>query len=445
MRKMRSMALLRGELGFLPAVAIFRLLGERAFTGALEVRKGAAEKRLWIREGAVVQATSTDPREFIGQILIYGGHLSEEAFEAAFQAQAAKPVPLGELLIQLESVPEAAVRDALNFKNRETGIELCAWREGEFQALNTPLPLGSQRVEAAPIPLLELAEAARERASAWARIRKLLPSGATRLAFRAGRRAPAAASGSVEDRIFSLLTEPRSIDELQLFLHATRFHLYAKLHSLVGDGVIQIEPTPQALRADGGSLAAAGALLTAKEPAAAAKPAPKAKVLPKEEESPLTPPPLPLRSVRERPAPPPPSLGAAELVERSRAALAKDAPELAVELARKALQVEASNEVVEALREAEAQLLLRLRAELVGKDLRPEAIVDRERLRDLPLTPPARYLLTRMNGSREIGAIVRIAPMRELDALEVIKRLLRDGLIRASGGAAPAGKQPPKG
>jgi len=399
----------------MPSMDLFRYLGKKRFTGSLVVRREAAEKRLFVREGNAVQASSTDPREFVGQILIYGGHLGEEEFEEAFQQQLATSVPLGKILVQLKKVPAPVVRDALEFKIRETGIELCSWREGEFRVSSGEADV--QEVDGSeirPIPLQDLAEAAKVRAAAWERIRAVLPSGATRLGLG---QAAGQAKDPVDRRIFSLLDEPRSIDELLLLLHATKFQLYSRLHGLVNDGRLRIEGSARKAQPE------APGPVTREGVAEASRAAP---------------PPLPPRQPAASGGPPPagrePTTGAPadpdELIARARAALAKDAPDLAVELARKALQLDASREVVAALREAETQLLRTLRAELVGRDLKPEVLIERHRLRELPLTPPARYLLTRMNGEREIGAIVRVAPMREVDALEVIRLLLRDGLIR---------------
>ncbi|HEY0838736.1 MAG TPA: hypothetical protein VGD74_00980, partial [Vulgatibacter sp.] len=117
-------------------------------------------------------------------------------------------------------------------------------------------------------------------------------------------------------------------------------------------------------------------------------------------------------------------------LEAARKALRAGAIEEAVEAARKALGVDASPEAVATLREAEAVLLEKLRAALVATPTKPRAAVELSKLRELPISPPARYLLTRMNGERELASILRVAPMREIDALEIVQRMMRDGWIR---------------
>ncbi len=367
---MPPMAELRGDLSFMPCADLFRYLGNRAFSGKVSVRRGEREKDLLIQEGKAVQAGSSDPREYVGQILISGGHLDEDAFERAYQTQLSTLEPLGKVLVSSGGVPEELVRQALEFKIRETGIDLCSWTEGVFQVNRGPVRPDAAGITVRPVALAMIADAADERRKAWETIRKRLPSGETRLVAVSRDEAPRA-KGAAEAKILSLLSEPRSVDELGLFLHATEFQLYAKLHGLLGRGAIRLE--------------------TSRGAAAA-------------------PPPLPPR--------------------KDSARSSTTSPARAVALAREALQADASSEAVAALRKAEAALLAALRAELLTKPVKPTLAEDLGELRDLPLTPPARYLLTRMDGSRELGAIVRVAPMRELDALELVKRLMGDGWIR---------------
>ncbi|AKU91070.1 DUF4388 domain-containing protein [Vulgatibacter incomptus] len=384
------MADLSGDLAFLPASELLRFLAARAASGTVVASRGTQEKRLVVHEGCAVSATSSDPREYVGQILIAGGHLGEDAFERALQEQLASRAPLGRILVTSAQVPEAAVRRALEFKVLETGIELCTWEKGAFSFTVERGPPVDPGVSMRAIPLRELVDAAEERKQAWTRLRATFPSGATRVSLARGRTPPPQERGSAVARLFELLREGRSIDELLLFLHATEFQLYAKLHSLHRDGLLQIDPPKGA--ADEGWFPGHADATTSGEPASAS--------------------------------------AEAELVSAARAALAGGDAERAVRLCRKALDDGAQGPALALLREAETRLLARLRDELLTGSHRPTMAIDRSQLRSLPLTPPARYLVARMDGSRDLGAIVRVAPMREIDALELVVRLARDGVIR---------------
>lgn len=397
---MAPMAELQGELAFMPAADLFRYLGNRGFSGTLTARRGPDEKRIVLLEGKAVQATSSDPREYVGQFLLHGGRLGEEQLEKAFQVQLATREPLGKLLVA-GGLPEAVVREALELKIRETAIDLCGWTEGQFSVARSAARADESGVAVAPLSLPSIAAEAQARALRWREIRKAFPRGTTRLEQASKQAAPPA--GSVDARILSLLSEPRSVDEIGLFLHATEFQLYSRLLELLREGVIRIASLE---RPAGGSTPPAG--------------------------EPPKPPPLPIGSpAPARPSPPaekqPPS--AAPHLVRARKALQAKALAEAVSAAREAIGIEASGEAVSILRQAEALLLEDLRKRLMATPMKPRSTVDLARLRELPIPPPARYLLTRMNGTRELGAIVRVAPMREIDALEIVERMVRDGWI----------------
>ncbi|HWV37060.1 MAG TPA: DUF4388 domain-containing protein [Vulgatibacter sp.] len=405
------MAELQGELAFMPAADLFRYLGNRGFSGTLTVRSGAEEKRIVLLEGKAVQATSSDPREYVGQFLLHGGRLTEELLEKAFQAKGEANEPLGRLLVGV-GVPEAVVREALELKIRETAIELCSWTEGRFVVGRSAARADESGVVVTPLSLAALAAEAQSRARKWREIRDVFPTGSTRVELASTPAAPA--PGSVDERIVSLLSEPRSVDELGLFLHATEFQLYSRLLELVRSGAIRI-----AGRGEPGASPATKAEKPATEPS---RPPPRA---PRQAARPAPP--------RADGKPPPPAEkqapSAVPHLVRARKALQAKALVEAVAAAREAIGIEASSDAVSILRQAESLLLEDLRKRLLATPSKPRSTVDLARLRELPIPPPARYLLTRMNGSRELGSIVRVAPMREIDALEIVERMVQDGWI----------------
>jgi IS30 family transposase len=62
------MASLQGELAFVPLTEIAAILGRIKATVTLTIRRGQTETRFSIRDGAVVQANSTDPVSTLANI-----------------------------------------------------------------------------------------------------------------------------------------------------------------------------------------------------------------------------------------------------------------------------------------------------------------------------------------------------------------------------------------
>jgi hypothetical protein len=48
---------------------------------------------------------------------------------------------------------------------------------------------------------------------------------------------------------------------------------------------------------------------------------------------------------------------------------------------------------------------------------------------ELQLTPQERYLLSRIDGIRDIKAIIRVSPIRELEALKCFVAFVGQGLV----------------
>jgi hypothetical protein len=47
----------------------------------------------------------------------------------------------------------------------------------------------------------------------------------------------------------------------------------------------------------------------------------------------------------------------------------------------------------------------------------------------MELTPPERYLLSRIDGVRDVKTIVRVSPVRELEALKSFQRFVENGIV----------------
>ncbi len=377
----------------MPCRDLFRYLGNRRLSGTLTASRGGVEKKVVVHEGAAVSAASTDPREYLGQILINAGHLTEEQFRRAYQTQLETKVPLGQILSMIGLVPEEVVRKALSLKVRETALDLCDWRSGEFAfASHAPTLQGGIPHQ---VPLLELCQESESRSRAWVAIRRLLPTGEMFVEPVPGA-AHTYVKGSAEARLLATIGGGRTIDEILGELHATEYSVYQRLYAMVQEGVLRAVRDLESTRVPQGTQVEAW--------------------FPEETPAPA----------RE----PPQSF--AQLLERAHAALAEGSYAEAVELAARSLDRGANPAASELLQVAEGKLLLQLRAELLEKPRVPSLSVDKAQIKAMPLNPPARYLLSRMDGERELGSVVRISPLREVDALRLVKRFACDGLIRFS-------------
>lgn len=362
---------LMGSFHLLPLPDLVELLARRKVSGELTCERGSVRKTIALSGGVAVGASSNDPREYLGQLLINFGHVDEEQLAKAFATQQETRVRLGRVLTMVGLVRPEVVRETLAIKIRETLLDVFVWTSGYFTCDEAPPPHPTPLDELdASVPLDEIAREAEFRATAWQAFRATFPSGGAPLSVDEAA-AAAVAPDSVDGRLLRLAREGKTIDEIGLALHATDFHLHQRLYALHRNGVIR--------------------------PVAGSAGAPEAEA----------------------------GLPAPELLRRAREALTGRRHLEAEELAARAVELSPGAGGAEDLLQVTRQALL---AELRGQLLRPPRI-------PVPLLPPQeiarlglgsaeKYLLARCDGARDVSQLVQIAPLSELEVLRAVRRFV---------------------
>jgi hypothetical protein len=360
---------LAGTFTFMPLREVIDFLARRKVSGTLVCERGAVQKTCQLVEGAVVEASSNDPREYLGHMLVHLGHLDEERLARAFAVQQETNVRLGKVLVMGGVVPAEVVRDTLAVKIRETLLDALLWESGGF-SVEEGAPRERDELDA-HVPLADIAREAEFRATAWQAFRNAFPAGATMLDVDEAKVPRGLDPASFNGRIVALARAGRTVDEMAVALHATDFHLYQRLYALWTQGA--------------------------------------------------------LRASRERLSP---VVRAAALLEDARGHLAAGRLEEAEEAAGGALAADPALTVAEGVRdEARAALGARLRREILEPPRTPDLRVPRGRIAGLPVSAREKWLLARCDGLRDAAALVRLAPAAELDVLRSLKRLAEQRLV----------------
>jgi hypothetical protein len=330
-------------------------------------------KTLLLAGGAAVGASSNDPREYLGQLLVNFGHITEEQLTQAFKTQEQTKVRLGRVVTMAGLVPRETVRDVLAIKIRETLLDVYLWDSGVF-SLDDATPAGIDEDDPS-IPLADVAREAEFRATAWSAFRGEFPSGAAALEVDESKVPPGLAPGTIDGRVLALARDGKTIDEIGLALHATHFHLYQRLYALARQGILR-----------------------------AAAPSPRAGA--------------------------PEIVAAADLIDRARGLLADGRMGDAELVASKAVELAPESDAARSvLGEVERVLGVKLRAALLDPPRTPALRIPREELATLELSAADRYLLARCDGERDVRALVQTAPLRELDVLKAIRRFADAELV----------------
>ncbi|MBZ4416428.1 DUF4388 domain-containing protein [Myxococcus sp. RHSTA-1-4] len=377
---------LSGDFSTMPLKDLVVYLGNRRATGALKVERGDVRKQLELRDGHVVSASSNQPREFFGQFLINMGHLTEDQLEKAFGTQAKTRVFLGKILVTTGLVPEATVRSTLSHKFREMLLDAFHWSEGQFvfEASDSAPEVAGLDVS---VDLLDIHREGEFRETAWQAIRAVFPSGGVRLSVDE-RKLPERKPGSMDERIVQLIKDGLSIDGIALALHATDFFLYQRLYALYRLDAVKVSE---------------------------AAPEPETAVVVEEEKDTGV---IGSESSSD------------EVLQAARLFLDAGNARDAEALARRAHEMSASPQTTELLKEAQSRLLVELRRELTEPPRVPTLLVAPAHLKTLQLSAPERYLLSRIDGRRDVAAIVQVSPLQELDALKFFQGFLDRDLVK---------------
>lgn len=380
---------LSGDFSTMPLKDLVVYLGNRRVTGALKVERGDVRKQLELRDGHVVTASSNQPREFFGQFLINMGHLTEDQLEKAFSTQAQTRVFLGKILVMTGLVPEATVRSTLSHKFREMLLDAFHWDDGGFvfEASDSAPEVAGLDVS---VDLLDIHREGEFRETAWEAIRAVFPSGAVRLSVDE-RKLPERKPGSMDERIVQLIKDGLSIDGIALALHATDFFLYQRLYALYRLDAVKVSE---------------------------AEPEPETAVVVEEEEDTGV---IGSESSSD------------EVLQAAQLFLDAGNVRDAEALARRAHEMSASPRTAELLKTAQERLVVELRRELVEPPRVPALLVAPAHLKTLQLSAPERYLLSRIDGRRDVAAIVHVSPLQELDALKFFQGFVDRGLVKLTG------------
>lgn len=393
---------LSGDFATMPVKDLVVHLGNRRVTGVLRLERGDVHKQLLLREGQVTSASSDLPREFLGQFLINMGHLTEEAFEKAFATQKETSVLLGKILVMTGVVPESTIQSTLSLKFRETLLDAFHWEEGEFEfhaADALPIPDGLD----VSVDLLDIHREGEFRETAWQAMRAVFPSGRVRLGVDESKLAEPPQPGSLDARLVAAIHEGLTLDEIGLTLNSTDFFLYQRLYALYRrDAVRVVGEAPEGYQP---RVAARVDTSGGGQRVAAAVRQPQTSVI--GSESP-----------------------AAEVLQAARMFLENGNLKDGEALARRAYELAPSSETAELLKSAETALLESLRSTLMESPQVPALLVAPAQLKAMPLTAPERYLLSRIDGRRDVAAIVRVSPLQELEALKFFSGFLDQGLVK---------------
>ena len=369
---------LQGNLSTIILPDVIQWLSQGLKTGVLHVlAKSGVSKKVFIRDGRIISTSCSDPREYFGQFLISRGYLTEEQLNDAMETHIKTGVKLGQVLVTAGLLGEDDVMAMLRLKAEESLFDLFMWPDGEFQFEDRP-----DRDEGMPdlgLDITSLLMEGMRRKDEWPRIRQLFPNDRVVLAHTdSALETESLDPHSLLLRTYQTFDGMISIAEAALELHSTEFLVSDSAFKLCERGLLKI---------------------------AGEKPDPEERAY---------------QQIQKR------------LLAEASKALQERRYDEALNLYRYLQKAQPGDEQVsKGLTTSEEAVSQHYFKQVVPLNTILELVIPLQQLTRMDLTPQEGYLASRANGAWDIGAILKVSPLPEKEALRAIRKLLDRGVLRA--------------
>ncbi len=359
-----------GDLDTMDLDDVLDWLQRRQLDGRLRLCQRSTEKRVGFQNGRLTTATSNDPRETLAHALVREQLLGEETLIATLVRQGRDGRSLGALLVADGLLEAGALRRTLERNAEELVCDAFLWTDGSFEFEAGAVEDGLDRCDLALEPVLQ---EARHRREQWRQLQVALPSSEMRFKVRG----PDIALADPPDRqLVALAGTGRTLAALSLESRRSRFETSLRLHALVERGVLEaLVPHGQPLESD------------------------------------------PVGTIQV-------------LLDQARRFRAERQHDAAASLYDQVLSLDRLNQQARAglLDLADERRQWR-RVQRLPLDAVPLLKVGAVALTREHFDHHEGFVLSRVNGQWSVGAILKLCPMPEQEALEIFERLLERGVI----------------
>jgi len=207
-------------------------------TGALAFARNKTRNYIFFRDGKIISSRSNEPNKQLGHFLLFQGKITEAQLRRALEIQAQNRMLLGKILAKEQFVSQEEVEKALIRSTEEVIYDLFLWEDGYFR-----FAANGYRVEDLILINLGLNSIIFEgvrRKDEWARIRSVFPSNGVVLSLRPDADIKGQSYTPLQKKLLFLLTLKKTISEIILELHGSDFLVSFELMQLYEMGILAI-------------------------------------------------------------------------------------------------------------------------------------------------------------------------------------------------------------
>src|ERR1051325_8367709 len=216
---------IHGTLKTMSVSDLLQFLAAGRKTGTLKIGRSGIVKQIYLENGLIVGSSSNDPKEFLGQVLLHYGKISEEQLQQALNIQRQSGGRLGVILSSRSFISHADVMDVLRTRTLEIIYDLFIWEEAEFEFFDSePLPNDLIRIQ---VDVTSVIMDGIYRIDEWARYRQVIPSDRAFFELNAGWTQSLHDSSKETREILFHVEKHLTAAEICYNMHTSPFHAYA--------------------------------------------------------------------------------------------------------------------------------------------------------------------------------------------------------------------------
>jgi tetratricopeptide (TPR) repeat protein len=341
-------------------------------TGSLAFVLDKTKVFLYLKDGKIISSISNDPTKQLGQFLIFQGKLTEAQLKKALEIHLKTRERVGRIFIREKFVSKEDVQEALVKRTEEVIYELFLWEDGYFHFSDKSYRAQDLILIDADINAI-LFEGVR-RKDEWGRIRSVFPNNDIVLSLRRDVDLKKHNLTPLQKKLLFLITLKKPISEIILELHGSDFMVCFELFQLYEKeiaGIAEIRETKS-----------------------------------QEEENP------------------------ADLFNKGQNLLQQNRYREAIAKFQQVIRLDPQNAwASEQLERAEKALCQEYYSKSFPAGKVPYFLVPESTLAHHNLTHEEGFVASRINGTWDTKSIIMLSPLRELEILQVLDKLMKMGLI----------------
>jgi len=229
---------LKGQLEAFYLASLLQLLSHESKTGVLQVSGGGNKVKIFVKDGLVVYALSSQKQHHLGHLLKVGGLVPPGDLHKYLQLARKKKQKVGRVLVEEGVISKKDLTKLLRHQVKEIVNDMFLWKSGEFEFKEIPFSVGGQLIT--EINTMEIVLDASRRTDEWSVITKHITDDS--LVFKASQQGESQEEIKLDKRewrILSLIDGRRTVKQVVTESGLGEFVAFKTIYSLLFSGFVE--------------------------------------------------------------------------------------------------------------------------------------------------------------------------------------------------------------